>query len=58
MKCDTSCPHYKKNDAVREVEDGVEWYCTLPHSQCDDFVCLLKMILWELDDISESLGEK
>jgi hypothetical protein len=53
MKCSPECPHYKKNDAVSEMEDGMGWFCTNPHSQCEDIVCLLRMILWELDNLQD-----
>ncbi len=50
MKC-VDCPHRKENDAIKSMEDGVEWFCTLKHSECEDVVCLLRMILWELDNL-------
>jgi hypothetical protein len=56
MKCSEACQYYKKNDAVKEMEDGVQWYCTMPHSQCEDMTCLLKMLIWEVSAITDSLG--
>ena len=53
MKCSADCQWYKRNDSVAEMEDGVAWYCTMPHSQCEDVVCLLRMILWSLDTEDE-----
>ena len=52
MKC-KECPHRKENDAIRQLEDNVEWYCTLKHSECEDIVCLLRMIIWQLNHIAE-----
>lgn len=53
MKCSDQCPHYKRNDAVDEVESGTAWFCTHPHSQCEDIVCLLRMMLWELERLQD-----
>ena len=47
MTC-KECLHRKSNDAVKELEDGVSWYCTMKHSECEDVVCLLRMIIWQL----------
>ena len=46
-KC-KDCQYRKSNDAEREMEDGVSWYCTMKHSECEDVVCLLRMIIWEI----------
>ena len=47
MTC-KDCPDRKNNDAVRQMEDGVDWYCNKKHSECEDVVCLLRMIIWQL----------
>lgn len=47
MQC-KDCAFRKSNDAVAELEDGVAWYCTKKHSECEDVVCLLRMIIWEI----------
>ena len=58
MKCNPDCPHYKKNDAVGEMNSGLEWFCTLPHTQCEDIVCLLRMMLWEIDNLNDNLCDE
>jgi hypothetical protein len=50
MKCQ-DCEYRKENDAIREMEDGVEWFCTLKHSECEDVVCLLRMLIWQIDNM-------
>jgi len=57
MKCSQDCPHYKRNDAVGEMDSGLAWFCTLPHSQCEDVVCLLRMMLWEIDNMNDNLND-
>lgn len=53
MKC-KDCPHRKENDAIQEMNDGVSWFCTLKHSECEDLVCLLRMLIWEIDNMQEN----
>lgn len=56
MKC-KDCPHRKENDAIRQMEDGVEWFCTLKHSECENVVCLLRMIIWQLANMENITNE-
>ena len=53
MKC-AECPHRKQLDAVEEMNANISWVCTLKHSECEDIVCLLRMIIWMLDSEDES----
>jgi hypothetical protein len=57
MNC-ADCPHRKPTDAVDEMEFGVQWVCSLPHSQCEDMTCLLRMIIWQLANIEDLLTEE
>jgi hypothetical protein len=52
MKC-KDCPYRKENDAIKEMEDGVGWFCTLKHSECEDVICLLRMLIWQIADMEE-----
>ena len=47
MKC-KDCPSRKELDAVDVMEGAPEWACTKPHSEVEDIVCLLRMIIWQL----------
>lgn len=57
MKC-RDCPDRKLNDAVDEMQNGVEWFCMKKHSDCDEVVCLLRMVIWELAHLEDLLEEK
>jgi hypothetical protein len=57
MKCTETCEYYKKNDAIKEMEDGVVWFCTMPHSQCEDMSCLMRMLIWEISHMNDILEE-
>ena len=47
MKC-KNCPDRKENDAVKQLEGDTEWFCTKKHSECEDIICLLRMLIWQL----------
>jgi len=47
MKC-KDCEWHKELDVEIQLEGGPEWVCTKKHSECEDVVCLLRMIIWEL----------
>ncbi len=47
MKC-ANCEYRQENDAVKQMEGDVAWFCTRKHSECEDIICLLRMIIWEL----------
>jgi len=51
------CQHKQNNDAIKEMDDGVAWFCTLKHSECDNIVCLLRMIIWQLSAIQDDLDK-
>jgi len=53
VKC-KDCPDKKELDAVEQVVNGApEWACTQKHTECEDVVCLLRMIIWMLVDREE-----
>lgn len=49
MNCEF-CEHRRPLDAIDEMEsNGIEWICDKRHTQCEDVVCLLRMIIWLLN---------
>jgi hypothetical protein len=50
-----NCPYRKENDAIKEMDDGVSWFCTKKHSECEDITCLLRMLIWELYHLEDKL---
>lgn len=55
VKC-KDCPHKKEIPLDEQIADGApEWMCSAKHSDVDDIVCLMRMQIWLLDDILDSL---
>ena len=52
MKC-KDCPSHKPMDAVEIMNGAPEWVCTMKHTECEDVVCLLRMLIWQLADDEE-----
>ena len=52
MKCE-NCPHRKELDAIEVMGGAPEWACTRKHSETEDVVCLLRMIIWQLYNMEE-----
>jgi hypothetical protein len=47
------CEHRKQIDAVEVMNGAPDWVCTCKHSECEDIVCLLRMIIWQLYNMEE-----
>ena len=52
-----NCPDRKEIDAVEQLDGAPSWVCTKKHTECEDVVCLLRMIVWQLYNIGEDDDE-
>ena len=48
-----NCPDRKELDVIEQLEGGPEWACTKKHTECEDIVCLLRMLIWQIADMEE-----
>jgi len=47
MNC-KDCENRKFTDAIEQLDSGLEWSCTKKHTECEDIICLLRMLIWEV----------
>ena len=52
-----NCPDRKEIDAVEVMGGAPEWVCNKRHSECEDVVCLLRMVIWTLYNLLEDDDE-
>ena len=52
------CPARKPIDAIEVMNGGPDWVCTGKHSECEDIVCLLRMIIWQLYTINDGMEKE
>jgi hypothetical protein len=52
------CPHKKQLDALAVMDGAPDWVCDLKHSMCEDPICLMRMIIWQLSHLEEILNEE
>jgi len=57
MKC-RDCPDRKQIDALEVMNGAPDWVCTKRHFECEDIVCLLRMIIWQLNAIEDDLEDE
>ena len=57
MKC-AECPHRKQIDALEVMDGAPDWVCNLPHTSCEDLICLMRMMIWQISHLEEILDEK
>lgn len=55
MTC-KDCPNRKEIDAVEQMEGAPEWVCGKKHTECEDVICLLRMIIWSISNLD--IGEE
>jgi len=56
MNC-KECPNRKETGALEQLDGTPEWVCTHKHTETEDIVCLLRMIIWQLSTMEEEEEE-
>ena len=52
------CTHRKQIDALEVMDGAPDWVCNRKHSECEDIVCLLRMMIWQLYHLEDLLSEE
>lgn len=53
-----NCPDHKDIDAVKQLDDAPSWVCIKKHSEAEDIICLLRMVIWQLQAVEDKINEK